>query len=77
MADEPYMNNSLKGGIAITALVFNAGIIVSCVVWGDGHNSLHASALAWSYMLGAGILLGLGIGTLAPGLLEAFKGGQK
>lgn len=69
----PTMNNSWRTAIAITALLFNAAIILFCLLRGHPDNSLHASALAWSYMVGIAILGGLGIGAISPDLLAAFK----
>ncbi len=66
-------NNSWKAVITLAALLFNGGIIVFCLWKGVPSNSLHTSALAWSYLLGAGILVGLGVGTITPALTEVFK----
>lgn len=69
----PVFNNTLKCTITIFALAFNAAIIVVCVWKGDGANSLDSSALGWSYVMGAGILVGLGIGALTPTIADIFK----
>jgi hypothetical protein len=76
-AEQPTTNNTSlnatwKGVVTIASLLFNAGII-GAIIWnGDGANSLHTSALAWSYMCGAGILVGLGIGAITPQISAAF-----
>jgi TRAP-type C4-dicarboxylate transport system permease small subunit len=69
----PTFNNTIKGVLTITTLVFHAGIILFCLRWGDPANSLHSSALAWSFAISVATLAGIGIGALTPSILEVFK----
>jgi hypothetical protein len=66
-------NNTWKAVITLLTLGFNVGIIVFCLWKGDPANSLHSSGMAWAFMMSAGILIGLGIGSITPDLKEAFK----
>ncbi len=58
--------DATKLTLAILALTFNGSIIIYLLWRGKSDNSLHTSALAWSYATGVGILAGLGFGELAP-----------
>jgi hypothetical protein len=53
-------------------LAFCMGIIVMVLWKGDGNNSLHNSALSWSFALIAAILLGFGVGAVLEPLVSAF-----
>ncbi len=65
------INSTWKVVIAIAVLAFN-GAIIALLIWkGDTNNSLHTSALAWSYMSGLGVLAGIGFGAIA-GLLPSL-----
>lgn len=67
-------NNTWKAVITISALLFNAAVIVYCVLKGDGANSLHSSAMAWSFATDVLVLAGLGIGSFTPDLIALMKG---
>lgn len=54
-------------------LAFCMGIIVLVLWKGDGNNSLHGSALQWSFALIGAILLGFGVGSMLEPLLNAIK----
>jgi Co/Zn/Cd efflux system component len=66
------INNTGKAVVAILVLLFNIVCIVWLMAYGHAENSLHASALSWSYTLTALVLGGLGIGSLAPSIMEAL-----
>jgi hypothetical protein len=56
----------LKMMIAMVTLTFN-GAVIGYLLWkGKPDNSLHSSALSWSYISGLTILAGLGFGAVAP-----------
>jgi hypothetical protein len=67
-ADPTNLNATVKGAIAIAALIANAAVIAFAILAGDPKNSLHASALAWSYASALAILAGLGF----PAALSAL-----
>jgi hypothetical protein len=66
------MIDPTKLTLALAALTFNGSIIIYLLWRGQSDNSLHKSAMAWSYatgfgvLAGLGILAGLGFGELAP-----------
>lgn len=55
------------------ALAFCLAVISFIVVKGTPGNSLHDSALSWSFMLVIAILAGFGVGTVAEPILALFK----
>lgn len=62
--------------ISIGTLLFNAGTIVYLLLYGVADNSLHASALSWSYFSGLAVLAGIGIGAISvmlPAWLSFMK----
>lgn len=69
------VNNTIKGVLAIGALIFNAMLILWTTYYGQPGNSLHASAQSWGFLMGSGILFCLGIGSLTtnPLLSEWLK----
>jgi len=70
MADEPTnLNATWKSIIAMLVLGFNGGLIVYLVMYGQSNNSLHTSALAWSFGSSIALLAGLGFGEMS-GLLS-------
>jgi hypothetical protein len=66
------INDTGKAVIAVLVLIFNLTTIVWLMAYGHAENSLHASALSWSYTTSALVLAGLGIGSLAPSVMEAL-----
>lgn len=64
------LNATGRAVIAISVLLFCAGTIVSLLTYGNPHNSLHESALGWSYGLIGLILAGLGIAAALPSLVK-------
>jgi hypothetical protein len=57
-------------------MLFNVAVIVYLIYCGDKANSLHSSAMAWSYLTNIGILVGLGFSSLA-GVLTLGRDPQK
>jgi hypothetical protein len=66
----PHLNNTLTNVLALSVLLFNAGIIVGC--HGDPANSLHSSAMSWAFAIDGLILTGYGIGSITPDLITMF-----
>jgi len=70
MTDSPTsiveINETWKTVIIIVVLIYNGLLSAAVVMWGDPANSLHTSALAWSFATGAAILAGLGFGSVVP-----------
>jgi hypothetical protein len=52
----PLPTRKTRRNIVISTLVFCGIVIMFVVGWGDGNNSLHTSALAWSYTLMAAVI---------------------
>ena len=69
MNDPTNLNSTWKSVLAISALLFNAAIIVLLLRYGDDKNSLHTSALQWSYLSELAIFAGLGF----PYVLDVIK----
>lgn len=69
-------NNTWKAVITITTLLFNAGIIVFCLLKGEPANSLHSSALGWAFIVDIGIIAGLGIGAALPTIVQLTSKGN-
>lgn len=65
-----YVNNTGRAALALVALAFNAAIILYLIYYGKAENSLHASALAWSYATSIALLAGLGLGAALPTVLQ-------
>ncbi len=60
--------------IAVIVLALCAAAIGWLLAWGAPDNSLHQSALSWSYTLVACILAGIGIGTVMTQFIPALLG---
>jgi hypothetical protein len=52
---------------------FAMGMVIYLVMKGSPTNSLHESALSWSYLMIMGILIGLGFGAIKDMLPSWFK----
>ena len=63
-----------KTGIAIGVMVLCALAIGYLIVWGVDDNSLHASAMSWSFTLIAAVMAGLGVAGIAPQIVEKLAG---
>jgi hypothetical protein len=75
VSDEPEQQPwEWRVGIGLTALVFNAGVVWWCLVYGNSANLLHQNAMSWSYILSAVVLGGLGFGAVLPSVLPYIKG---
>lgn len=59
------INSTWRVIFAIVGLLFFSTIIVYLILYGNKDNSLHQSALAWSFLCDVGILAALGIGQIA------------
>ena len=57
-----------------TTLILCWGVILTIVWKGTPGNSLHDSALTWSFALIAAVLLGFGVGSVIEPLLTATTG---
>ncbi len=67
------LNNTGKAVVALLTLLFCVGTIAGLLYFGNAQNGLHVTALSWSYTLIGAILTGLGIGTILPTVLTAWK----
>ena len=48
---DPLANKTIRATTVLSVLVFSVGTVVWLIAWGVPGNSLHASALSWSYTL--------------------------
>lgn len=62
------LNTTGRSVLAIAVILFCCTIIVVVLLRGDPANSLHGSALAWSYSLVGAILVTLGVAAAIPAL---------
>lgn len=80
MEQQSIINNTGKAIVAISLLVFAMGTVVWLLAFGKADNSLHASALSWSYILlcvAAGALgLDVAFAKLLPALVTPTPKGQ-
>ena len=67
-----YMNTTWKVVFACLALLFFSSIIVYLIIYGHEKNSLHESALAWSFLGDMGVLAALGIGSVLEIIPQIF-----
>jgi hypothetical protein len=56
---DPLANKTIRAVTVLSVLCFAAGTIVWLLAWGQPANSLHASALSWSYSLAGFCLVAL------------------
>jgi hypothetical protein len=68
---DPLINKTGRAVITIGVLVFAIGIIVYALLAGDPDNSLHQSAMSWSYTLVIFTMLGLGIDSAAATFINS------
>ena len=61
-----------KFAVTLLTLGFHGSIVVFLIVSGKSDNSLHSSAMSWSYLTAAGILAAIGFGTLTPLISSAL-----
>lgn len=52
--------------VALLTLAYQACTVAYLIWRGKPENSLHSSALSWSYMTALAVLAGLGFGEVAP-----------
>jgi ABC-type antimicrobial peptide transport system permease subunit len=74
MDAKPLINATLRAIITCTVLLFAIGTIVWCLLYGEPHNSLHASAVSWSYTLIIFTMLALGIDSAATTFIATAYG---
>lgn len=67
------INQTWKTILTICVLACNGSIIVWLILYGKADNSLHTSALGWSYLTVLGILAGLGFGAISGALPTLFE----
>ena len=69
--NDAIINKTGRAVITIGVLLFAIGIIIFTILSGDPHNSLHQSALSWSYTLVIFTMLGLGIDSAAATFINS------
>ena len=55
------LNASWRSALAVVVLVFQGALIVWLILYGNGTNSLHQSALGWAYVTLLLVLGAIGI----------------
>lgn len=65
---EPPANKTIRATLGVVTLLLAAALIAYLVSKGTPGNSLHDSALAWSFTLIALVLVGFGFGAALPAL---------
>jgi len=68
VTDTGLLNSTGRAVLAIGTVLFCCTIIALLLRYGDHANSLHTSALAWSFALIGAILVTLGVSTAIPAL---------
>lgn len=71
--NEPIVNKTARAIITIAVLIFAIAVIVFCVLKGDPANSLHQSAMSWSYMLIIFTMVALGIDSAAISVISMLR----
>jgi hypothetical protein len=56
------MNSTLRVSFGALSIIFFGYIIIYLIFWGKAENSLHQSALSWSFLGIVGILAAFGLG---------------
>jgi hypothetical protein len=69
----PIVNNTYRAVITIALMIFSVGTIVWLLAKGVHDNSLHASALSWSYTMLVACMVGLGVDASITKLLPPPK----
>lgn len=69
--EEPIVNRTARAVISVAVLVFSIGVIVWLLFYGKPENSLHQSALSWSYFLLIFTMLALGLEGAAGTFISA------
>lgn len=73
---EPPANKTIRATLGIVTLGASAALIAYLVSKGTAGNSLHESALAWSFTLIALVLVGFGFGAALPALTNLLPRGK-
>lgn len=58
---KPIVNSTIRAVVVICVLLFSLATIVYLIRYGQPGNSLHSSALSWSYTLIVFTLIALGV----------------
>jgi hypothetical protein len=69
----PIVNATIRAVVTLSVLTFAIGLIVFCVVSGDADNSLHQSAMSWSFMLVIFTMIALGIDSAAAAFITTMR----
>jgi hypothetical protein len=69
----PIVNATIRAVVTLSVLAFAIGMIVFCVVGGNAANSLHQSAMSWSYMLVIFTMVALGIDSAAVSFITTMR----
>ena len=72
MPESP-VNRTGQAIIGITVLILCGVLVVWLMMFGKADNSLHSSALSWSFTLIGVIVIGFGIGAALPQILELVR----
>lgn len=66
----PLVNKTLRAVLGIGTIAFCMATIVYLIWHGKADNSLHASALSWSYTIIIAMLIAFGLGNAIPALIN-------
>lgn len=64
MSEQEPLNTTWRIVFAAITLAFNAAVLWWLLLYGNEGNSLHASALSWTFMLSGCVLAGIGFGAV-------------
>lgn len=67
--EEPIVNRTLRAVLGIGTIAFCMVVVVYLIFHGKADNSLHQSALSWSYTLIIILLVAFGLGNALPVLV--------
>lgn len=73
MSESPPVNRTGQAIIGICVLIACCATVGWLLVFGKADNSLHSSALSWSFTLIGVIVIGFGIGAALPQILELVR----
>lgn len=75
MTDAPKpISKDWRTGIAVAVLFLAAVAIAYLIGWGRPENSLHDSALAWSFGVVLAVLAGIGVAAVVPKAIDNLTG---
>ena len=67
------ISRDFRTGIAVGVMALAMLAIGYLIGWGRPDNSLHDSAMAWSFTVVLAILAGIGVSAIAPKAIENLK----